>query len=103
MHAVRMGARVGIVQPHHYPNTPSRYTPTEGGLSGDYTLGQVAEQGAGKQAGGHSPEELSDRLSLKHSSSPEGGRLPQRSSSRESNSHASGQPAPLKETHSSSS
>lgn len=44
---------------------------------------------------GHSPDEVSDRFSLKYCSSPEGARLPQRSSSRESNSNASGHSMPF--------
>ncbi len=50
---------------------------------------EVAEKG-GQRGVGHSPDEVSDRFSLKYCSSPEGARLPQRSSSRESNSNASG-------------
>lgn len=57
-------------------------------------LQEVAEKG-GQRGVGHSPDEMTDRFSLKYCSSPEGARLPQRSSSRESNSNASGHAAPL--------
>ncbi|CAL8463714.1 g3248 [Coccomyxa elongata] len=54
-----------------------------------HPMKEVAEKG-GQRGVGHSPDEVSDRFSLKYCSSPEGARLPQRSSSRESNSNASG-------------